>query len=85
MQTDGLMALAERYENDPEQSERLENLFRVIEENPDMMDLPLKDVDDPLLAEILEALRKPGRESYFKTWTHAAHPGLTEDELDEYG
>jgi len=59
MQTDGLMALAERYENDPEQSERLENLFQVIEENPDMMDLPLKDVDDPLLAEILEALRKP--------------------------
>ena len=83
MQTDGLMALAERYENDPEQSERLENLFQVIEENPDMMDLPLKEVDDPLLAEILEALRKPKRESYFKTWMRAAHPGLTEDELDE--
>ncbi len=63
MQTDGLMALAERYENDSEQSERLENLFQVIEENPDMMDLPLKEVDDPLLAEILEALRKPRQKS----------------------
>ena len=63
MQTDGLMVLAECYENDSEKSERLENLVQVIEENPDMMDLSLKEVDDPLLEEILEALRKTRRKS----------------------
>jgi len=40
-------------------------------------------VDDPLLAEVLEELRKPRRESHFKTWMRAAHQGLTEDDLDE--
>ena len=77
MQTDGLMVLVECYENDSEKSERLENLIQVIEENPDMMDLPLKEVDDPLLEEILEALRKTRRKSEFKTWMRAAQPSLT--------
>ena len=47
-----------------------------------MMDLPLKDVDDPLLAEVLMALRKPRQESNFKTLTRLAWPDLSEKELD---